>query len=169
MTIKEATELWVNRDMTAVPKSVVEKLFRLSNDLDIIEITPPTKYNRVEVYGTSGGGEITACSKSGDDYIYEIKTDGGETVALKADSFDVCYDDWLPMWGTLWSFDNSLDRVWLEDPDNLQKMANCGFRIYESEDYGYLFGIDGAGYDFYEAHWIPLYKARGLKWHATNC
>ena len=47
----------------------------------------------------------------------------------------------------------------------MQIMANCGFRIYESEDYGYIFGIDGAGYDFYEAHWIPLYKAIGLKWH----
>ena len=23
--------------------------------------------------------------------------------------------------------------------------------------------IDGAGYDFYEAHWIPLYNKRGLK------
>ena len=47
-------------------------------------------------------------------------------------------------------------------------MADCGFRIYEQEDYGYIFGIDGAGYDFYEAHWIPLYKARGLKWHLTE-
>lgn len=23
----------------------------------------------------------------------------------------------------------------------------------------------GAGYSFYTEHWIPLYKARGLKWH----
>lgn len=44
-------------------------------------------------------------------------------------------------------------------------MADCGFRIYEQEDLGYVFGIDGAGYDFYSEHWIPLYKARGLHWH----
>lgn len=44
-------------------------------------------------------------------------------------------------------------------------MADCGFRIYEQEDYGYIFGIDGAGYDFYDEHWCPLYKARGLRWH----
>ena len=44
-------------------------------------------------------------------------------------------------------------------------MSNCGFRIYESEEFGYFFGIDGAGYDFYESHWEPLYKARGLHWH----
>ena len=47
-------------------------------------------------------------------------------------------------------------------------MSECGFRIYYSEKYGYFFGIDGAGYDFYEAHWIPLYKARGLKWHEND-
>ena len=44
-------------------------------------------------------------------------------------------------------------------------MSECGFRIFESEEFGYFFGIDGAGYDFYEQHWLPLYKARGLKWH----
>ena len=31
--------------------------------------------------------------------------------------------------------------------------------------FGYIFGIDGAGYDFYEDHWIPLYKERGIQWH----
>ena len=25
--------------------------------------------------------------------------------------------------------------------------------------------MDGCGYDFYLEHWVPLYKARGLKWH----
>jgi len=74
-------------------------------------------------------------------------------------------DTFLPTWGTMWSFDDSIDSQWLEDEHNLQAMADCGFRIYEQEDYGYVFGIDGMGYDFYEAHWIPLYKARGLLWH----
>ena len=27
------------------------------------------------------------------------------------------------------------------------------------------FGIGDAGYDFYEHHWIPLYKTRCLKWY----
>lgn len=26
-------------------------------------------------------------------------------------------------------------------------------------------GINGAGYDFYESHWIPLYQALGYSWH----
>jgi len=28
-----------------------------------------------------------------------------------------------------------------------------------------LLGIDGAGYDFHEDHWIPLYLALGYGWH----
>ena len=73
----------------------------------------------------------------------------------------------LPIWGTLFSFDHPGDNQWLENEDNLLTMANLGFRIFKQEDYGYIFGIDGAGYDFYEAHWIPLYKARGLRWHCN--
>ena len=71
----------------------------------------------------------------------------------------------LPMWGTLWQFGDSADDWWLEEGDGIRIMSECGFRIYEHEEFGYFFGIDGAGYDFYEAHWIPLYKARGLHWH----
>ena len=72
---------------------------------------------------------------------------------------------YLPMWGTMWSFGDSADDYWLEKGDGLELMAECGFRIYEQEDFGYLFGIDGAGYSFMDEHWIPLYKARGLHWH----
>lgn len=73
--------------------------------------------------------------------------------------------DYLPMWGTMWSFGNAADDYWLEEKDGLELMAECGFRIYEQEDFGYLFGINGAGYSFLHEHWIPLYKARGLRWH----
>lgn len=47
-----------------------------------------------------------------------------------------------------------------------QALAEAGveFRIYEQEDFEYIFGIDGCGYDFYEAHWIPLYEKRGFHW-----
>ena len=72
---------------------------------------------------------------------------------------------YLPMWSTMWSFGDSEDDYWIEKGDGLELMAECGFRIYEQEDFGYLFGIDGAGYSFLHEHWIPLYKARGLRWH----
>lgn len=78
------------------------------------------------------------------------------------------FDDVFPMWGTMWTFGEPIDEEWLDGEylgSHLKEMAQCGFRIYESEDFGHVFGIDGAGYDFYEEHWIPLYDARGLKWH----
>lgn len=73
-------------------------------------------------------------------------------------------DEVLPMWGTMWSFSDPTDEWWLEE-QGIKLMSDIGFRIYRHEEYGYFFGLDGAGYDFYEAHWIPLYKAMGLSWH----
>lgn len=71
----------------------------------------------------------------------------------------------LPMNWMMWSFNDPVDTLWLEKCDGLRKMAECGFRVYKNDEFGYFFGIDGCGYSFYEAHWIPLYKARGLRWH----
>lgn len=75
------------------------------------------------------------------------------------------YSDMLPMWGTMWSFGDGCDDWWLENEGGIEIMSKCGFRIYEHDEWGYFFGIDGAGYDFYAEHWIPLYKMRGLQWH----
>ena len=74
--------------------------------------------------------------------------------------------DVLPMWGTMWSFEDWTDEYWADNEGGIEKMSKLGFRIYRHEEWGLFFGIDGAGYDFYEAHWEPLYKARGLQWHS---
>ena len=89
-------------------------------------------------------------------------------ITYKGDEDEDDYYDALPMWGTMWQFGDRIDDDWLSGEfgeHGLKLMSECGFRIYEHEEFGYFFGIDGAGYDFYEAHWIPLYKARGLHWH----
>ena len=141
------------------------------------EITPPSKYDRVYFWNAEtengepaevddGDGEIVG--KDGDRYIIEPDNDEGEGRVYSAD-VDVLRDGFFPMWGTMWQFGDSCDDWWLEE--NLQTMADCGFRIYQhvgEDGWGYFFGIDGAGYDFYEAHWIPLYKARGLQWHKAE-
>lgn len=166
MTLKEATELWVNRDMNAIPITVVEKLQKISNYTDITEITPIVKYATVwsNEYQEQGGvAEITR--NEDDELIATVELDNGETCKIPLEDLSPEEDESLPMWGTMWAFSDDLDNEWLEDKDNLRAMAECGFRIYESEDYGYIFGIDGAGYSFYEEHWLPLYKVRGLRWH----
>lgn len=96
--------------------------------------------------------------------MYCIEFPDGKLISAAAEDFEVVHDDILPIWGTMWSFRDSADTRWLED-DGIQSLSKCGFRVYESDEFGYFFGIDGAGYDFYEEHWIPLYRARGLRWH----
>ncbi len=73
------------------------------------------------------------------------------------------YREFLPMWGYMWTFNDNSDEEWAKR--NVDVMQECGLRVYDSEEFGIIFGIDGAGYSFYEEHWIPLYKARGLQWH----
>lgn len=72
-------------------------------------------------------------------------------------------DDFLPMWGTMFSFKEGLDEDWaIENPDLLEEAGIC---VYDVPSIGLVFGIDGAGYDFYESHWLPLYEKRGFTWH----
>ena len=173
MTIADAAQEWV-REMDAIQQGIIKKLMEHDID-DWHELTKPHDTDRVYVYelpeetpdgkpyeGTSNTGEITDWY---DNETYRVKMDDWNCILVKADDFEVERDEWLPMWGTMWSFRDSADDYWLEEMDGIRIMSLCGFRVYESEEFGYFLGIDGCGYDFYEAHWIPLYKARGLQWH----
>ncbi len=168
MTIEEAVRKWVG-EMNAIPYGMIEKLMSIEDD-DIREVTEPAIGDRVYVFnlpeeytGNDDEGEVEDILH--EENVYVIKLDDGTSVKVCRNDFEVEYYSVLPMWGTLWMFGDSADDWWLEEDDGIKKMSECGFRIYKSEEFGYFFGIDGAGYDFYEAHWIPLYKARGLKWH----
>jgi hypothetical protein len=166
-TLTEACHAWV-QEFNSIPQSVLEKLIQFEGFESVNEITPPSKYDRVYVYDKQEHGEIikTCCGRDGNKYRIEL--DNGQKIYRLAEDFEVERESYLPMWGTMWSFGDIIDEDWLKGEfgtNGLQIMADCGFRIYEQEDYGYVFGIDGAGFDFYEAFWIPLYKARGLRWH----
>lgn len=161
-TINEATEAWV-REMNAYPQEMIKQLMEHHPD-DWTEVTKPSKYDRVYVYDECSEGEIIDVN----DDTYTIELDNGTEIKCENNDFELDKDTYLPMWGTMWSFGSSCDDWWLEEGNGIELMSQCGFRIYESEEFGYFFGIDGAGYDFYESHWIPLYKARGLQWHETE-
>lgn len=167
-TIREACGAWVNK-MTHVPMSVAYKLLQCNED-DLYEITPPALHDRVYVFDNefNGYGEIVETNYNGEEDLYLIKLDGDDDPKIICrNEFEVQYEDCLPMWGTMF-VPEMIDQQWITGEycnSHLQEVADCGFRIFESEDYGLLLGIDGAGYDFFEEHWIPLYKARGLCWH----
>ena len=161
-TIKEAAEAWV-REMNAISHSMISRLCQVDPD-DWMEITKPCRCDKVYLFEVGDYGEITGI----EDDKYTIELENGTEIKCSDDNFYVERDEFLPMWGTMWSFGDSCDDWWLEERDGIRIMSECGFRIYESEEFGYFFGIDGAGYDFYSEHWIPLYKARGLQWHETE-
>lgn len=166
MTISEAAHEWV-REMNGYPQEMISVLMQAKPD-DWHEVTMPRICSRVYVFNLPDGcddydsnGEIE--NIVGD--VYLINLDDGNTVELGIDDFEVERDSVLPMWGWMWSFSESADDYWMEELDGIKKMSECGFRVYEHEEWGYFFGIDGCGYSFYEEHWVPAYKARGLKWH----
>ena len=72
------------------------------------------------------------------------------------------------MWSTLFEAKDSTIKDWiLENQEKI--ITKAGFTIIdlsrENEgeyETGVFLGINGAGYDFYEAHWIPLYKIFGV-------
>lgn len=168
MTINDAAHEWV-KEFNAFPYGMIEKLMK-NDPNEWYEVTMPAYGDRVYVYEEGEYGEIENIREPSDDddieeILYEITLDKGNKVFCTRDDFESEYYGGLPMWGTLWQFGDSCDDWWLEEGDGIRIMSECGFRIYEHEEFGYFFGIDGAGYDFYEAHWIPLYKARGLHWH----
>lgn len=102
-TIKEAAEVWV-REMNAIPQEMVLRLMNADPD-DWSEVTRPAKYNHVYVYSENEYGEITEIN----DDIYSVELNNGEEIECVEDDFEVCYDDFLPMWGTMWSFGNNID------------------------------------------------------------
>ena len=164
LTIREATEFWV-REFNAIPRNMLAKVMQADID-DWTEVTFPSCGDRV--YLDSGEtGYISNIADYGGETLYEIDIDNENSVVLVSqDKFEVVgVNDFLSMWGTMWAFGDQIDNDWLENGDGIKIMSECGFRIYESGEFGYWFGIDGGGYDFYENHWIPLYKKRGLKWH----
>lgn len=162
ITKSDAAHEWV-REFNAIDRGIIEKLMSIDID-DWQEVTMPCVGDRVYCFDSATYGEVTNI----DNNDYTINLDDGTEILKVISDFEVKRCG-LPMWGTMWSFGDSLDDEWLSHYGGIKLMSECGFSIFHSEDFGYFFGIDGAGYDFYEAHWIPLYEARGLHWHEEEC
>ena len=68
-----------------------------------------------------------------------------------------------PMWNT-W-FEPSDSFIYEKIEDMAKEVADLGFTLIYRDGEFWGLGIDGAGYSFYEEHWIPLYDLFGLTWH----
>ena len=158
----EATREWVN-GFNAVSTQMIAKLWTTDPD-DWYEITRPTVGDQVRVVDDiTTNGKIATINY--EDNLCEIELDNSNLIWKNMDYVKVEHYDVLPMWGTMWSFNDTCDNYWLDNKAGITLISQCGFRIFKSEEFGYFFGIDGAGYNFYEQHWLPLYDKRGLSWH----
>lgn len=163
-TLYDAAHEWV-REFNAFPLDMIMELSE-HNPEDFEEVTLPSKGDRVYISKEDeecSEGEILNYFPVSD--TYEVRLDNGNVVEFYEDEIIQDVDDYFPMWGWMWQFSDSCDEYWLENKNGLRALSDAGFRVYKSEKWGYFFGIDGSGYDFYDEHWIPLYKKRGLNWH----
>ena len=143
----ENVEKWVNT-LNAIDYALIENSVKNNID-DWVELTKPI----VGDYDGNTGSVIESIDAYNETYMVE---DDDEEYDLY-DAYVDC-DSFLPMWGTMWTFNNRYEENWVRN--NLYEVSEMGFRIYEYQETGTLYiGIDGAGYDFYEAHWNKLYNA----------
>ena len=161
VTKKEACQKWVN-GFNAIRESLIKRAFKNNID-DLYELT--TVQEGDYVWSNEHQGEYEILNIDRENKKATINIDG-EKQETELDDLTKEYEGWLPMWGTLWTFGENLDSDWARENPNI--VSACGFRLFEDEDGEVYIGVDGAGYDFYEAHWIPLYEARGLHWHTEN-
>lgn len=170
-TVREAAMYWVNQ-FDALDYGIIERLMTVDPD-GWREVTTPCVSDRVYVFNApdgseTGEGEIVSRDDENED-CYNVQMDSSGTIQSICDKyFEVQRNSVLPVWSKMWSFGDYFDKEWIRRPGSIRDMSEAGFRIYESDEFGYFFGIDGGGYDFYEEHWIPLYKARGLHWHERD-
>jgi hypothetical protein len=82
------------------------------------------------------------------------------------------------MWGTMFLVNDPVDKRRIQtllqpvddEEDELygcEEVGNTGIFAFDI-DGEFVLGINGAGYDFYEHHWIPLYEALGYSWHESD-
>lgn len=160
MTKKQAAERMVNNELNSIPQVLIEKAYFENDNFESFRNVTPlyedqeVSYNN-ETY-TVFNPDFEGNAILTHDGVQMIEVDPYEIEEIENRSL-------LPMWATMWQTIGVLSH-WVEE--NMNTVASLGFQIYECDDLdGYIIGIDGAGYDFYESHWIPLYEAQGLKWH----
>jgi len=145
MNEMEACKEWVQSEFSNIPTELIKKAY---------------PYEKEELELLAGG--TPSCLYCG----AELEEDNLQPCPYCEKSEGVEYRPtlgWPACWGTMFHPEESLDEDWIRE--NTQKVVGCGFLIYDCDEVGILLGVDGAGYNFYDAHWLPLYQARGLKWH----
>lgn len=150
-------------EFNMVSESLLERAFKDNID-DWTELTKYAEGDRVCFDG--GYAEVKKIDIR-NNVVYILPEDEDEELELDINEPYQEFDSCFPMWGTLFNPNDSFVSDWIEE--HLFETSNCGFRIFQDEQTGEIYlGVEGAGYDFYEAHWVKLYDAMGLQWHDSE-
>lgn len=167
-TIREATYGWI-QTFNMVDGDLIRRAFR--DDIDYwMELTTAVVGDYVEYRGDDI--ELIQPYDLRVEAVDTINEEVSLTLAHGRDiemfgkvirvSFNDTYmehDGLMPLCETLFSPSNLCDKNWIYE--NAAAVSACGIRIFKDAHIGTLYlGIDGRDYDFYEAHWIPLYQLR---------
>jgi len=193
-TKREACEKWVQRDFSNIPYALLERAYlaneQVGEDIEILAPTPDDWAERYytdyldgysedfptfeqwqdqnnDLYDWDDPEELDYGRQDYEDELLSHQKANEQAIekAKEAAREDGWYENVgpLPMWGWVFVPNNGLDADWIEA--NAKEISELGFTVYQTEEIGVYLGINGAGYDFYDAHWLPLYDLRGLQWH----
>jgi len=155
-TKRAAVEAWMDRDFSFVKQDTI-----------------PTEdwYDRVTVLGAAtrtcpncgeefDREEFEAVEHPTDEYIDQVRCPNDPDEVFEASELTLFRDP--PMWGTLFVADDSaMESILRSRAQELAEKANV--RVCEDDAVGVFICVDGAGYNFYDEHWIPLYEAIGFE------
>lgn len=103
-------------------------------------------------------------------WIFDKLYNDGDIEDIELLNFEVMDEDeiedidYYPSWGTVFRVTSDLFKEKIKA--NMEAVNDLGLLIYNDYLNNEMYiGIDGGGYDFYEAYWEPLYKIFGFKWH----
>ena len=104
------------------------------------------------------------------DWVAETVRARGLDFAFPMYGFFFLVDDWLAR-----RIREHLTEIEFGEDFDRQLLMDCGWRVIPTTglfayelDGRLLLGVDGIGYDFVEAHWLPLYQLLGLGWHTDD-
>lgn len=161
--LKEKVNQWVDRSFNFIQLDVVEDHARANGH----EFTDCIQTPEISVLIKTW---IDDCPSDADEAREEYKQEYEE-----GEVYD--FEDWLedgeyenavmehyyqsenyPMWNTLFEARDSMISHWI-DQNASEIYDKIGFGVAEGfESLNSMLFTTGCGYDFYEAHWIPLYK-----------
>ena len=151
-TKRDLASYHLNKEFSAMDFSLIQEMQKA--ELGYVEVQNPSE----EYYFNELKDDFAKY-----DTLEQLKEDVDDYESFE-ELMQESKDGNYPMWNTIWGIQANRSDYYLENVDRLKEI---GIGLLEFKEDYYLF-IAGAGYDFYDAHWIPLFT-KFFKWIEEDC